>query len=116
MANCLDRFNALVDALLDPVVLSNARRLEIGDAYVWEATEANIAQALAANGLPAAPLLGSGLIDRASLSNNQRAAVVLWRHLYDAKQVRRRYATVPVQATLDASLATAIAQADATFT
>lgn len=111
MATPIVRFNAVIDAYTDPIVLSNAKRMEISEAYMAQATDENILAAV-----PLAPRLPNGKVDRAAMTNTQVAEVVLARWLYDAKVVRRAFKVAEADSQNTANTTAKLAEADATFT
>lgn len=75
MATPVQNFTAVLTALKDPTVVTNAQLVAVGDAYIQLASSAEIRAVI-----PAAPLLANGEVNKAALTQTDRANFVnaLW--------------------------------------
>lgn len=112
MATPVQNFTTAVNAILDEVTpgvaATNAQLIAVGDAYLAQATSGQILALF-----PGAALLPSGEVDKAALSQAQRASVVLRRWHYEIRNVVKTVRRETDQATADALLAAGQAEAGA---
>lgn len=113
MPTNVQNFSTIINALLDdgtgsPPTATNGQLTAVGDAYVTQATSAQVLALF-----PGATLLPNGEVDKAALTQSQRAKIALWRWRYEIRQVVKQVQRDTDQATADGILAAGQAAADA---
>lgn len=108
MATIAERFDAVLNALTEPVVLTAQQRQTVYESYFAQAADAQLKQVL---GVANLTLLANGDVDRSAVTVGQKKGMFLWRKRYETKmvvlQVQREAEVAAAEAATAANLAAA---------
>jgi hypothetical protein len=99
MATIAARFDAVLDALTDPLVLTAGQRQTVYEAYFAQTTDAQLRNVLGDANLV---FLSDGTVDRTQVSTVQKKGMFLWRRREESRVVVNQVNLANEQAIADA--------------